>query len=65
MALWVDFGLFFSGAGDELFLSTAGAGQPFSNFDVSDLAERLQRVLVAMTADPDTAVVVDGCARCR
>ena len=29
-----------------------GAGQPFSNFDVSDLAGRLQRVLVAMTADP-------------
>ena len=46
------FGLFFSGAGDQLFLSTAGAGQPFSNFDVSDLAERLERVLVAMTADP-------------
>ena len=47
-----DFGLFFSSAGDQLFLSTAGAGQPFSNFDVSDLAGRLQRVLVAMTADP-------------
>ncbi len=46
------FGLFFSGVGDELFLSTAGAGRPFSNFDVSDLAERLRRVLVAMTADP-------------
>ncbi len=46
------FGLIFSGAGDELFLSTAGAGQPFSSFDVSDLAERLRRVLVAMTADP-------------
>ena len=40
------------GAGDQLFLSTAGAGQPFANFDVSDLAERLERVLVAMTADP-------------
>ena len=46
------FGLFFSGVGDQLFLSTAGAGQPFSNFEVSDLAGRLQRVLVAMTADP-------------
>ena len=46
------FGLIFSGAGDQLFLSTAGAGQPFSNFDVSDLAGRLERVLVAMTADP-------------
>ena len=46
------FGLFFLGAGDQLFLSTAGAGEPFSNFDVSDLAGRLERVLVAMTADP-------------
>ncbi len=46
------FGLFFSGAGDELFFSTAGTGQPFSNFDVTDLARRLERVLVAMTADP-------------
>ena len=47
-----DFGLIFSGAGDQLSLSTAGAGGPFSNFDVSDLARRLERVLVAMTADP-------------
>ncbi len=46
------FGLNFLGAGDQLFLSTAGAGQPFSNFDVSDLAGRLEQVLVAMTADP-------------
>ena len=46
------FGLNFLGFGDQLFLSTAGAGQPFSNFDVSDLAGRLGRVLVAMTADP-------------
>ena len=44
------FGLFFLGAGDQLI--TAGAGQPFSNFDPSDLAGRLQRVLVAMAADP-------------
>ena len=46
------FGLFFLGFGDQLSLSTAGAGQPFSNFDVSDVAGRLQRVVVAMTADP-------------
>jgi amino acid adenylation domain-containing protein/non-ribosomal peptide synthase protein (TIGR01720 family) len=46
------FGLIFSGAGDQLFLSTAGAGGPFSNSDVSDLARRLGRVLAAMTADP-------------
>src|SRR6185312_13860635 len=42
------FGLIFSGAGDQLFLSTAGAGGPFSNFDVPDLASRLGRVLMAM-----------------
>ena len=46
------FGLIFSGAGDQLFLSTAGAGGPFSNSDVADLARRLGRVLAAMTADP-------------
>ncbi|HTZ16271.1 MAG TPA: AMP-binding protein, partial [Mycobacterium sp.] len=48
-----DFGFIFSGAGDQLFLSTAGSGGPFSNFAVADLANRLGRVLVAMmTADP-------------
>ena len=47
------FGLIFSGVGDQLFLGTAGAGGPFSNFDVSDLAGRLERVLVAMTGDPE------------
>jgi len=47
-----DFGLIFSGAGDQLFLSTAGVGGPLSNFDVSDLARRLGRLLAAMTADP-------------
>ena len=46
------FGLIFSGVGDQLSLSTLGAGQPFSNFDASYLAGRLQRVLAAMTADP-------------
>ena len=46
------FALIFSGAGDQLFLSTAGAGGPFANFDASELARRLGRVLVAMTADP-------------
>ena len=46
------FGLFFSGGGNQLFLSTLGAGGPFANLDVSDLAERLQQVLVAMTTDP-------------
>ena len=46
------FELIFSGAGDQLFLSTAGAGKPFSDFDVSDLAGRLQRLLVVMTTEP-------------
>ena len=46
------FGLVFSSEGDQLFLSTAGAGGPLSNVDVSDLAGRLEQVLVAMTADP-------------
>jgi amino acid adenylation domain-containing protein/thioester reductase-like protein/non-ribosomal peptide synthase protein (TIGR01720 family) len=46
------FGLFFLRTGDQLSLSTAGAGQPFSDFDASDLAARLERVLAAMTADP-------------
>ena len=47
------FGLFFLGAGDEIFLSTAGGGQPYANFEVAELAERLQRMLAAMAADPD------------
>ena len=46
------FGLFFYRDDDQLFLSTAGAGQLFSDCDVRDLAERLERVLAAMTADP-------------
>ncbi|MGD1209706.1 non-ribosomal peptide synthetase, partial [Mycobacterium seoulense] len=45
------FGLIFSTDGDRLFLSTAGAWGPFSRLDVSQLAESLQRVLVALTAD--------------
>ena len=43
---------------EQLFLSTPGAGQLFANCDVRDLAGRLQRVLVAMTADP-----AGGCRR--
>ncbi|MGH3960826.1 amino acid adenylation domain-containing protein, partial [Mycobacterium sp.] len=46
-------GFIFFSIGDQLFLGTAGTGQqPFSDFGASDLARRLQRVLVAMTADP-------------
>ncbi|WP_415822860.1 amino acid adenylation domain-containing protein, partial [Mycobacterium senriense] len=46
------FGLVFSGDGDQLSLGTVGAGQLNSNSDLSDLAGRLQQLLVAMTADP-------------
>ncbi|WP_197520628.1 non-ribosomal peptide synthetase, partial [Mycobacterium sp. E2479] len=46
------FGLLFTRDGDQLFLSTAGAGQLFTNSDVDDLARRLERVLAAMIADP-------------
>src|ERR1700739_4369764 len=52
----VEFGLVFFRDGDQLFLSTAGAGQFFLNCDVCDLAERLQRLLGAMTADPGRAL---------
>ncbi|OBB55743.1 hypothetical protein A5757_04450 [Mycobacterium sp. 852013-51886_SCH5428379] len=46
------FGMIFSGTGDELFLSTLGAGRLFADSDVADLARRLERVLIAMAADP-------------
>ena len=63
------FGLFFLGAGNELIFSTAGAGQPFSSFDPTDLAGRLERVLVAMTGDPGRRLssvdVLDGVERAR
>ncbi|WP_319446947.1 condensation domain-containing protein, partial [Mycobacterium sp. RTGN8] len=48
----VEFGLVFFRDGDQVFLSTVGPGQFFANSDVADLARRLERVLVAMTADP-------------
>ncbi len=45
--------LWFIRAGDQLFLDTAGPWQQLlSNSDVRNLAARLERVLVAMTADP-------------
>jgi nonribosomal peptide synthetase DhbF len=37
--------LWFIRADDQLFLNTAGPGQLFSNCDVRDLVERLERVL--------------------
>ncbi|OBK94862.1 non-ribosomal peptide synthetase, partial [Mycobacterium sp. 1165178.9] len=46
------FGLMFSSSGDDLFLSTASNGKSSWNFEVRDLARRLERVLAAMAADP-------------
>ncbi|MFC3778948.1 condensation domain-containing protein, partial [Mycolicibacterium holsaticum] len=43
-----DFALIFSGAGDQLFFSTAGNWGPFSNFDLPELAKQLERVLVGL-----------------
>ncbi|WP_442791741.1 amino acid adenylation domain-containing protein [Mycolicibacterium sp. ND9-15] len=48
----IEFGLVFFPDGDQLFLSTVGSGQFFSNCDVRDLVRRLERVLVVMTAEP-------------
>ncbi|WP_156745205.1 non-ribosomal peptide synthetase, partial [Mycobacterium sp. 1165178.9] len=45
-------GLFFYKDDDRLFLSTAGAGQLFSDCDIRDLVKRLERVMAAMSADP-------------
>ncbi|MDH6247280.1 amino acid adenylation domain-containing protein/non-ribosomal peptide synthase protein (TIGR01720 family) [Mycobacterium sp. OTB74] len=45
-------GFTFSGLGDELFLSTLGAGHLFADWDCAEVTRRLLDVLVAMTADP-------------
>ncbi|WP_374024021.1 amino acid adenylation domain-containing protein [Mycobacterium sp. HNNTM2301] len=47
------FGLFFSAVGDQLLFGIEGAGEPFAGFTVAELAERLMRVLAAMTGDPE------------
>ena len=64
-----DFGLIFSGVGDELFLGTLGAGRLFAKFGAADLAHRLERVLVAMAADParplSSVEVLDADERAR
>lgn len=55
------FGLVFSGAGDELFLSTLGAGHPLANLEVSDLADAASSA--GRHDRPSGAVaVVDQCA---
>src|SRR6201997_1636648 len=46
------FGFIFLSADGRLSLSAAGAGQPLANFDIADLAGRLEHLLSAMTADP-------------
>ena len=62
-------GLFFFNADGQLFLSTVGSGQPYTDFDASDLAQRLQRVLVAMTDDParrlSSVDLLDGAEHAR
>ncbi len=61
--------LFFFNTDGQLFLSTVGAGQPYKNFDASDFAQRLQRVLMAMTAKPtrrlSSVELLDGDERAR
>ena len=47
-----DLVLLFLGAGDQLFLLTAGPRATFPNVDAWNVARRLERVLVAMSADP-------------
>ena len=51
--------------GTELGLRVEFDTDVFDAASIETLIERLQRVLVAMTADPHAAVVVDGCARRR
>ncbi|WP_082634718.1 non-ribosomal peptide synthetase [Mycobacteroides sp. H054] len=46
------FGLVFIKNDEELFLSTSGIGTLFSDCDARALADRFERVLLAMTADP-------------
>ena len=51
--------------GHELGLRVEYDTDVFDAASIEALIERLQRVLVAMTADPDPAAVVDGSAGCR
>ncbi|WP_437438098.1 amino acid adenylation domain-containing protein [Mycolicibacterium rhodesiae] len=46
-----DLVLLFLGAGDQLFLLTAGPKATFPDVDASNVVDRLERVLVAMAAD--------------
>ncbi|WP_420799449.1 amino acid adenylation domain-containing protein [Mycobacterium celatum] len=61
--------LWFIRAEDQLFLDTAGPGQLLADCDVHGLVGRLERVMLAMTADPARALssieVVDAGERAR
>ncbi|MGV0801702.1 peptide synthetase, partial [Mycolicibacterium elephantis] len=46
------FGLVIIRNDEELFLSTSGVGELFAGCDARELADRFERVLMAMTADP-------------
>ncbi|MGE2725650.1 AMP-binding protein, partial [Mycolicibacterium pulveris] len=46
------FGLVIIRNDEELFLSTSGVGELFADCDARDLADRFERVLNSMTADP-------------
>ena len=46
-------GLMFTGAGDDLLLSTFGTAQPFSTTPVADFVGHLERILAAMAANPE------------
>ncbi|WP_264077695.1 non-ribosomal peptide synthetase [Mycolicibacterium houstonense] len=46
------FGVVFLKKDDDLLLSTTGVGQLFADCDARDVADRLERILAAMTADP-------------
>ncbi|MCZ8381755.1 amino acid adenylation domain-containing protein, partial [Mycobacterium sp. CPCC 205372] len=50
------FGLVFVTAGDEIFLSTEGAGLPIPGLGAEDTARRLSGILAQMVADPGQPV---------
>ncbi|WP_435405394.1 AMP-binding protein, partial [Mycolicibacterium peregrinum] len=50
------FGLVFLQEGEDLLLSMTGVGQLFAGCDAGDLADRFQRVLASMTADPGRSI---------
>ncbi|WP_165609778.1 AMP-binding protein, partial [Mycolicibacterium peregrinum] len=50
------FGLVFLQEGEDLLLSMTGVGELFAGCDAGDLADRFQRVLTSMTADPGRSI---------